>query len=74
MVRKRKWFQAGPALGWQKDMPQAQRRRIALRHRGGDPLRAARALQALSNVTRDPETKRKARADALYFFRRHSKQ
>jgi len=63
-----RWFAGGEALGWRKDDSQIRRRRIALRNRQGDHLKAARALQALANVTQDRETKRKARADARHFF------
>lgn len=68
-----KWFQpedwGSKPLGWSKDDPQTKRRRIALKNRGNDPLKAARALQSLANVTADKETARKAKADAAYFFR-----
>lgn len=37
-------------------------------------LSAARALQALANVTTDPETKRVAKEDADYFFAKLSKK
>ncbi len=66
-----KWFHAGRSLGWDKDDSQAKRRRAALASRHGNNLKAGRALQALANVTMDPETERKARSDAAYFFRRH---
>lgn len=44
-----------------------------MRSRHGDSLAAGRALLALANVNkgRNPETYKKARADADYFFRRH---
>ena len=54
--------------GWSKDMPMAERRRLALRAHKGNYLSAARSLQALSNVTTDKTTKQKAAADAKYFF------
>lgn len=65
------WFEPGPKLGWSKDDSKDKRRRVALRHRKGNHLKTARALQALANVTQDSETKRKARADARYFFEKH---
>ena len=71
---KEKWFEAGKSLGWQKSDSVEKRRRIALRHRHGDKLATARALQALANVTKDKETKKKARADALYFYRQYRRQ
>lgn len=75
-VVKRRWFQKvvaqrlatkGPT-GWRKKYPPEKRRRIMIRAHDGDILAAARACQALANVTKDPETKRKARADAKYLF------
>ena len=67
---KVKWFKPSPRkLNWSKEDTQARRRDNALKARYDNPLKAGRALQALSNVTKDAETKRKARADAQYFFR-----
>lgn len=66
-----KWFDPGRHLGWSKSDSQKVRRDNALRSRRGNALKTGRALLALSNVTRDEETSRKARADALYFFRQH---
>lgn len=75
MVKSReKWFRAGDPLNWSKDAGQAKRRASALASRKGNFLKVAKALQALANVTRDEETRRKARADALYFYRQHNKQ
>lgn len=71
--KKEKWFKAGKPLGWNKDDAMDKRRRIALRNRDGDELATARALQALANVTKDPATKRKAQADAKYFFKKHQR-
>ena len=60
--------------GWKKSLSEVTRRRKAL---GSRPkswslyrryLSAARALQALANVTRDNATKMKAKADARYFY------
>jgi len=67
---KRKWFRASTKTGWRKDMSMAERRRLVLRSHGGSSLSAAQGMQALANVTQDPETKRKAKADAQYFFGR----
>jgi len=70
VVKVKKWFKPSPRkLNWSKEDTQARRRSNALKARYNNPLKAGRALQALSNVTRDAETKRKARADAQYFFR-----
>lgn len=68
-----RWYEPTTEMGWKKDMPMAQRRRLAVRAHGGDYLASGRALQALANVTTDRETKSKARADALYLFRMHEK-
>ena len=78
MPRKKKnsekWFETGEPLNWHKEEGQAKRRAAALSSRNGNYLRTARALQALANVTTDSETKRKARADALYFFMKHKQK
>ena len=66
-----KWYHHGKSLGWNKDDGQVKRRRAALASRRGNYLKAGRALQSLANVTTDRETARKARADALYFFKKH---
>lgn len=66
-----KWYHHGKSLGWSKDDGQIKRRRAALASRRGNYLKTARALQSLANVTTDPTTKRRARADALYFYRKH---
>ena len=68
---KKKWFNPkGNLAGWKKTQKASTRRRhaiastpknLSLRERR---LKAARKLQALANVTKDPETKRKAKADA----------
>ena len=63
-----KWFEAGKSLNWRKEDTQTQRRRVALASRKGKLLPTARALQALANVTTDSETRRKAHADAQYFY------
>ena len=81
MARKRKWFQEAVRKGatrnldgWSKKMSASRRRRLALQSRPDhwprrkQYLSAGRALQALANVTKDRETKRKAKADAKYFF------
>ena len=66
-----KWYHKGKSLGWSKDDGQIKRRRAALASRRGNYLKAARALQSLSNISQDSDTARKSRADALYFFRKH---
>lgn len=77
----RKWF--GPAVaarppytlgGWRKDQKASVRRRLALSSRPKNwsrkrrYLSAARALQALANVTKDLGTRAAAKADAAYFY------
>lgn len=72
------WFadatQDSKPLGWRKDMPQWKRINIAVRNRRGNLLAAARALNALANVTTDHETKLRARADASYLYKQHRAQ
>ena len=84
--RKKKWFKKAVEKrkpntlgGWRKTQTARERRRRALRSR---PRKwtlkeryrsAARALMALSNVTTDKETKKKARADATYFYQKLKK-
>ena len=70
---KSKWFKPKTRSGWSKDLPPKKRRAIVLRAHHGDLLSAARSKQALANVTRDMATKRAAKADAAYFYRRYRK-
>ena len=69
-----KFFEPGKSLGWSKLDSQTKRRKAALTSRHGNALKAARALQMLSNVTQDNETARKSQADAKYFYRLHAKK
>lgn len=69
----KKWYEAGVETGWQKTQSATTRRRRALKAHKGSHLAAGRGLQALANVTQDKQTARLARADAKYFFERHSK-
>jgi len=71
---KERWFSPGTPLGWRKEWPSEKRRRVALRHRKGDVLATARALQALSNVTKDKRTKILARSDAKYFYDKYRRK
>ena len=64
-----KWYSSGKPLNWSKKDSQTTRRREALRARKGDYLATARALQALANVTTDPETRRKSEGDSHYFLK-----
>ena len=69
------WYQEATEgsrpLGWRKDMPQWKRINTAVRNRRGNLLSAARALNALANVTTDYETKQRARADASYLYKQY---
>ena len=67
----KKWFVAGTKSGWHKDMPKGKRRSLVLRAHNQNFLSAARAKQALANVTKDKATKKAAREDALYFYNLH---
>jgi len=69
-----KWFKPGKSSGWKKEYPAGKRRRIELKANKGDYLKAARAKMSLANVTQDEETEKKARADALYFYKEYKKR
>ncbi len=71
MKMKKKWFKPTTHSGWEKDMSMEERRRKVRRAHGGDLLASGRSMQALSNVTKDKETKSKSRSDAEYFFKKH---
>jgi hypothetical protein len=66
-----KWYRHNVEMNWHKDDPVDIRRANALKAHKGDELAAARALQALANVTTDAETARLAKDDADYFFAVH---
>jgi hypothetical protein len=61
--------------GWGKHQSSSVRRQLALASRPKSlslknrRLSAARALQSLANVTKDPKTKVMAQRDANYFYR-----
>jgi len=74
MSKPDKFFEPGKSLNWRKVESQSKRRDAALRSRRGNSLKAARALQALANVTQDAETAHKARSDATYFFNIHRRR
>lgn len=79
-MTKKKWYVKAVRekppynLGWKKTQSTGVRRRAALSSRpknwGLDKRRlsAARALNALANVTTDKRTEELARRDANYFF------
>lgn len=69
-----KWYHPKTDTGWSKDLPQEERRSKMLSAHKYDELAAARALQALANVTEDRETKIAAASDAAYFYKRHRKE
>ena len=75
MGRKKKWFDPQKERGWSKTQKASTRRtnlldstdkRKTLHNRH---VEAGKAIQALANVTKDSETKRKANLDAKYHFR-----
>jgi len=68
--KAKRWYKPKVTMGWEKDMPMAKRRRLALQAHSGDILATGRALQALANITTDRATQKAARADALYFFKK----
>lgn len=58
-------------LGWNRNLPSDQRRRMALRASGGDPIRAGRGLLRLARTVgkRDEGIRRLARIDAYQLFK-----
>lgn len=66
--------------GWKKILPAEKRRKLALESRPKNwtqkhrLLSTARALNALANVTKDEETKMKAKADSEHFFNEYKKK
>jgi len=68
-----RWYHPKVETGWEKDMPAEERRKLMLDAHGGDYLAAARALQALANVTQDRTTRARAAADARYFYLEYRK-
>lgn len=63
----RKWAKFKGHLGWKKDMPQAERRKLLeAKVRRDGYATVIRKLLQLANVTRDVGTKQKARADMEY--------
>ena len=71
-----KWYKVAGSkskhTGWKKSYPAKKRRALALKgHKSA--LSAARALQALANVTQDESTEKAAQADAKYFYREHKR-
>jgi len=79
MPKKEKWFKPEKETGWKKTQKPATRRRKLMaatdkrRSRHDQYVEAGRMINALANVTKDRETERKARSDAVYFFKRAEK-
>lgn len=75
MAKKKvnRWAEFGKESGWHKIDSQATRRRTVLKNKG-NALTAYHSLDQLAKISRDPETRRKARADAEYFRRLHNKK
>ncbi len=70
-----KWYHPKVTdTGWDKDLPADIRRALMLKAHGGDELAAARACQALANVTRDKETRELAARDADELFKMHERR
>jgi hypothetical protein len=65
---------SGRKLNWHKDDQRKIRRQKALNSRHGSDFQVAQALLGLANKSTDVETKRKARADSVYFFEQHKKK
>jgi len=63
-----RWYNPKVLTGWLKSQKASLRRSKMLHAHKGNKLAAARACQALANVSVDRTTKRLARADALYFY------
>lgn len=67
------WYEPSVETGWRKEMAQSTRINKVVQAHKGDLLASARALQALSNVTTDSETRRKSKADANILFKRYKR-
>lgn len=67
--KSQKWFHPKTVTDWKKSQNPMTRRRH-LKKGGVSNVTAGRRALALANVTTDPSTKRKAQADANYFFRK----
>ena len=74
MTNKEKWFHPRRESGWKKTMnPKTRRdilytatdRKLSQYERN---IQAGRMIQSLANVTKDNETKKRAKGDSNYFF------
>ena len=76
MVRKKLWFKPKSHSGWSKKQTATTRRRKLLTSTDKRKslhdryISAGRKIQALANVTKDVITKRLAKQDAIYFFKK----
>jgi len=76
---KKLWFNPKSHSGWSKSQPATTRRRkllsstIKSKSFHDRYVAAGRKIQSLANVTKDKPTKRIARQDAMYFFRKAKK-
>lgn len=74
--RKILWFSPRSHSDWKKTQSATNRRRKLLSSTDKRKslhdrfVSAGRKIQALANVTKSKETEKKARSDALYFFRK----
>lgn len=85
MKKVKKWFQRAMGRssfslsGWKKTQKASVRRKIALSSRPkkwstkNKYISVSRALQSLSNVTKDKVTKIRAKQDSEYFLRKYHK-
>jgi len=79
VVKMEKWFKPKDKTGWKKGQKPKTRRRHLLeatdkrKSMHDRYVEAGRKALALANVTKDPATERKARADARYFFQKAGK-
>lgn len=71
--QKEQWYHPTTHSGWHKTDSIEIRRKKALKAHGGDLLATARSLTALSNVTKDAQTRIKAQSDAKHFYTLHKK-
>ena len=74
--KSRYWFHPIRTIpGWHANLSASARRRaIARRARRTGWLSAARALQALANVTQSVKTRNAARSDALWAYEQYRKR
>ena len=59
----------GLLSNWRKENLRRNRRQVVLKDCHGNKRTAGQALMGYSRRSNDPEIRRKARSDALYFFK-----